>query len=575
MKIRKVNFIFLLLLICFYTQSVIANCNFKTSTHLENLNNTQQIEKIEIKINKYKKWTKNGLNSVKNLKLLKKKNKKKFKSKLKVFYKFGICEYEAYVRLHGDKKDHIDLNQGKLRASLDIDLINGNIKTSTKFKLLLPETRLGNNEIFSTIFLRELGFIAPDTFNVKIKLNNLEYIALFQEKANKELLEKNNKVEGPIFEGDEEILWINEKKLSEYNNFQLEKFSASRITNMNWALKNTNSLLIALRSFVDLQTAYFKYSLGDGKVYINPNLEKSNLFALYDITLMSINGFHGLRPHNRKFYYNIQENVFEPIYYDSDVVFKNDFFLKNYSGELNKKDLYYYSKSLKTDDLQEVYNRIKRIDIRNIIKEYQILSNLKYSDAKKDVNFFLKIINQNLKSIKLKIINYEIVDDKKVENKIWKDEIIKLEKIHKFKQLYLSVENIDIETNKVTINCLFQENCKKNQIGFDELAQIMQRNNFNGKRAVIFKINKNIQEEKQKIIKNIFNQKYIVSSPTADIKFDQENRTINLIQNHSDDWFLIKNQKLKNIQIRLIGIKKNKKKMIIFKELIPEVYQGV
>ena len=225
MKTRKVNFIFLLFLICFYTQSAIANCNFKTSAHLENLNNTQQIEKIEIEINEYRKWTKNALNSVKNINLLQKKNKKKFKSKLKVFYKFGICEYEAHVRLHGDKKDHIDLNQGKLRASLDIDLTNGNIKTATEFKLLLPETRFGNNEIFSTIFLRKLGFIAPETFNIKIRLNNLEYIALFQEKANKELLEKNNKVEGPIFEGDEEILWLNEKKLSEYNNFQLEKFS--------------------------------------------------------------------------------------------------------------------------------------------------------------------------------------------------------------------------------------------------------------------------------------------------------------------------------------------------------------
>jgi len=574
MKTRKVNFIFLLFLICFYTQSAIANCNFKTSAHLENLNNTQQIEKIEIEINEYRKWTKNALNSVKNINLLQKKNKKKFKSKLKVFYKFGICEYEAHVRLHGDKKDHIDLDQGKLRASLDIDLTNGNIKTATEFKLLLPETRFGNNEIFSTIFLRKLGFIAPDTFNIKIRLNNLEYIALFQEKANKELLEKNNKVEGPIFEGDEEILWLNEKKLSEYNNFQLEKFSASRIINKNWALKDTNSLLIALRSFIKLQKAYFKYSLGDGAIYINPNLEKSNLFALYDLTLMSMNGFHGLRPHNRKFYYNIQDNVFEPIYYDGSVVFKNDFFIKNYLEFLNKNDLSYYSKSLKIDDLQEVSKRIKKMDIKNIIEEYQILANLKHSDAKNDVNFFLKIIDQNLKVIKSNIIDYKTVGDEKVEKKIWKDEIIKLENIHKFKQLYLSIESIDIKNNKITINCLFQENCKKNQISFEELAQIMQRNNFNGKRAVIFRINENIKEEKQKFIKNVFNQKYIVFSPTADIKFDQENRTINLIQNYSDDWFLIKNQKLKKIKIKLIGVKKNNKKNNYFQRINPRGLTG-
>ena len=86
------------------------------------------------------------------------------------------------IRINGDKKDHLDLSDGKLKASLDVQLINGNLNSSTKFKLFLPKTRNGNNEIFTTLLLKKLGFISPDTFYVNIKLNELEYKVLFQEK---------------------------------------------------------------------------------------------------------------------------------------------------------------------------------------------------------------------------------------------------------------------------------------------------------------------------------------------------------------------------------------------------------
>ena len=33
-----------------------------------------------------------------------------------------------------------------------------------------------------------------------------------------------------------------------------------------------------------------------------------------------MNGLHALRPHNRKYYYNVFEQLFEPIYYDGDLI---------------------------------------------------------------------------------------------------------------------------------------------------------------------------------------------------------------------------------------------------------------
>ena len=32
-----------------------------------------------------------------------------------------------------------------------------------------------------------------------------------------------------------------------------------------------------------------------------------------------MNGAHGLRPHNRRFFFNSLSNFFEPIYYDGDL----------------------------------------------------------------------------------------------------------------------------------------------------------------------------------------------------------------------------------------------------------------
>mgnify|MGYP007081645023 CR=1 FL=1 len=42
---------------------------------------------------------------------------------------------------------------------------------SVKFKLLIPETRNGMNEILGTLIAKDLGFIAPETFNVPVKFN--------------------------------------------------------------------------------------------------------------------------------------------------------------------------------------------------------------------------------------------------------------------------------------------------------------------------------------------------------------------------------------------------------------------
>ena len=58
-----------------------------------------------------------------------------------------------------------------------------------------------------------------------------------------------------------------------------------------------------------------------------------NALNLYDFLLLAMNGEHGLRPHNRKFYFNSLKDIFEPVYYDGYLKFDdfNQFNYRNYN----------------------------------------------------------------------------------------------------------------------------------------------------------------------------------------------------------------------------------------------------
>ena len=112
---------------------------------------------------------------------------------------------------------------------------DGNIMNSVRFKLLIPQTREDLNEVFATVLLRELGYISPETFKVNVDMNGTKSLMIFQEDARKELLERNSRREGPIFEGDESLLWANGRQLENDN------IALARMINENWFLKGEQS----------------------------------------------------------------------------------------------------------------------------------------------------------------------------------------------------------------------------------------------------------------------------------------------------------------------------------------------
>ena len=179
-------------------------------------NNQIPIKSIEVDTKDYRKWTINGVKILTSrYRYVEERYKRRFSAKVSVFYKDGTsCVFDARIRHSGDEKDHISLLGNSITQSLDIHLKNGNIRGITKFKLLRPKVRgVLEDEIFLTEVLRNLDYIAPRTIKVNTRVNNLKTTMLFQEKAAKEMLEFNNRREGPIFEGDERFFFKSVEKL--------------------------------------------------------------------------------------------------------------------------------------------------------------------------------------------------------------------------------------------------------------------------------------------------------------------------------------------------------------------------
>ena len=143
-----------------------------------------------------------------------------------------------------------DFNKDFDHVVEEVKLKNGNIINSVRFKLFLPETRGNLNEILATTIFRELGFIAPETFQVKTDVNGLKGVMIFQESIRKEMLERNSRTEGPLFEGDETLLFVDGKRI------HVDDISLSRQLNRKWFLKGKQSALISLKAFNKLQAAY-------------------------------------------------------------------------------------------------------------------------------------------------------------------------------------------------------------------------------------------------------------------------------------------------------------------------------
>ena len=520
-------------------QEALGDCNFKSGKYVTQLEKPNSVEKIIINVPKSKSYFKNLLTIDMNTKEnthINPEYKKKFNANIKVVYGFGTCNYKAKIWQNGDWKDHI--NASKFLRSLNVKLKDGNIMNSVKFKLLLPKTRNNYNEILGTLILRELGFIAPETFEVDVVVNGIKSRMLFQEDSTKELLERNLRREGPIFEGDETIMFYpNSGYIS--SDIDTDQVQLARLINNNWFNKGIISQHIVIKSFFDLQNSYLEYAINHNKTpnIVKPNMSNSKEFEDFYFMMIAMNGWHATRPHNRKYYYNSFQSKFEPIYYDG---------MLHLTHQINL-DLENQKKSYKTGyfGYRNAFNNNYKFSYMDKISQprfnYKIISKFKDRvisyDSSLDAFYknSISTIRKNILYLQNNINNIEpsILPKEKKEN-IRKIFLANLNEVG-FIQEY--IENIDLIENNYEITT----NRRNFKVDHTELSNIFKTNKYKSKRLV-FLLNKlpefitnNLKFDVFKI--PILNTK-VIKSPGIKIDIIKDKKILNISQSNSKDWIL-------------------------------------
>jgi inorganic pyrophosphatase len=424
---KKILFFFLLILVQSFsdisadTKTLSLGCtseiNEKSLYSYEKI----KITKIEIDIDNYRNWTVNSIKIItSNSRYIEDIYKKRFKAQITVHFEDGSrCFFSGRVRHSGDQKDHISLHDNHILQSIDVHLDYGNIRGITKFKLLRPKTRgVLEDVLIQNQILRNLDYLAPRSIKLNARINKASSIMLFQEKASKELLEFNNRREGPILEANEKYFWKAIKDLpdNQLSNWSIgvvplmnksAKHILAKLTNTNLINKNENFKNICYDALSKLNLIYLYYAnrFQDKKNNFNhweydldnellglfnkKNIDKLNV---YNLLLHSTNSYHGLAANNRKFYWNAFENYFEPIHYDANPNIEANLSSGNYRLPISKNFF---------NSFEVLEKKINNIEIDEFIKR---LSSSGLDLSKKNLQLKLNKILINLSFVKE---NYE------------------------------------------------------------------------------------------------------------------------------------------------------------------------
>ena len=523
-----------------------ASCDFTTADFLSEIYNPKSIKKIEIEVSKSGQFNRNFAKILTH----KSRNilpslKKNFKAKVRVQYEFGSCSYNAKVKQHGDWRDHIKLTEGgKPLRSLRVRLQDGNILNAVSFKLLIPETRNNHHEVLGSLLLKELGFIAPETFQVKVSINGTESLMLFQENLRKEMMERNARREGPVFEGDESIHW----SYKDFKHGALRYVTLSRMINDNWFVKGVNSQHITLSSYLQLQEAHLDNSQNSKikhRFVIFPNKQKSTKFEDYFFILMAMNGEHAFHLNNRQYYYNVFSQEFEPVYYDGDLN------LHQSRAEFVEK----YTVAFSENYQFPLYEKMKRISSGDVL--FTKFRSRMLIDEESSYYFYKKAVQTIIKNIELfqeqlNRLEAEGYVEKKLPN-VFRDYITRVSKTGLQQKIFFLdrvieggflIEDQDGVDEAITV---------------DEMATLISKNQLKGERAVLIPIQRN-EERKSDIhlstTASILGGS-ILRTHGINILIDTERKVLTILQRNVRDWVLLRDVDLEGWTLIFNGLKSN------------------
>ena len=479
--------------------------------------------------------------------------------------KHGLkCELLAKIKPHGDLADHfIDFKRGADiiydLPSLKVKILDGNIFGIVEFRLFIPSTRNSSNEILATTLLQQLNIFAPRTTFVNVNYNKKISKYIFQEKLNKEFLENNSLQEGLIFSGDERFVFKYKEVTA---NSKESGISRHKLSDQKFIIDNKINTDIAMKALQILNEASFFYTSKTNQVsavdyYSSQNKHFYQNYFLkipeFDAIISAISANHNLSRDDRRFYYDIVNKSFLPLYYDGMVsILDNDnkLVLNNSNFDMSIQNQSNGKKTLNSAKIGAnlALSSIDKIDVQNLMSS---LEERGVKILEKDLIEIIEIIKNNLLIIK-KTPKSELMDvSNSIQNPLKniyahnksikasylftkKDEFIKCD-------LLLSKCNpINLENKKIylALEQKLKDNNKNDLIFMGEFINFNEKNKQKTILSEAF--------DKIKISPNIFIKIY------GDIKIDinKDLKIIDIKKNSKDGRILILNSILKEWKIK-------------------------
>ena len=505
LKLDMVTRVILLLIL--FTSFSFAECkNYKDIDHIKlEINNSQKFftraARYYIAVNS------KGTKKAENVPRYQKTYKRKVRSNVSFVMKDGTsCKFKSTLRGHGDLKSHFSLINGVPISSYRIKLEEGNFNNITRFILLRPKSRYYNNEVFTTTLLKELGFLVPRTFNVKVKVNNVTTNFIFQENIKKEFLENNNRVEGPLLEANEDLTKFNKLSLARISNKEwIKGINQNYVISLN-AIKNFNLHRFHGYSF-RIKSADYKDSIGLAADEIL-RLDRNNLepreyknIGMFQAAMWAIGASHGLSYDDARFYYDPLYSILEPIYYDGDVKILTAINYDPHLGVYKKKienwkkvkDINinfenYEEKSFKENLRNQVVSKLAKDNALHVSEKLNKLDKTNLLGKLKDngfeninlsqLDYLLQFIDKRLEIISKSNVQENLTFQTNIfktfakEMDIEKDlQLIFFENFHMSKENKLNVQICDY---RLLV-------CKKAEINEENLIQLVEQNDINKK----------------------------------------------------------------------------------------------
>jgi hypothetical protein len=260
------------------------------------------IETVEITIPKKQFQI---LDSLRNDVLKNKKVRATHKRYVKASLKYNNEISNVKIRLKGDQLDHYNSNPPSYRVKV---VGNKKVLETNKFSLQSFGARHFMTEWIFLKILEQQDVLSLRSDVVELNINNTKTICTFEEHFTYHLTDRFNRAPGPIICISEDLFW-NHGRLNDSVKYKNEKeiYLNSPIKEFKYYAPLDSNIVKTAKNLLN----DFRNKQKDVNEVFDVNKLAIHL-ATSDLT----NTHHGLRWHNRRFYYNPLSGRLEPIGFD-------------------------------------------------------------------------------------------------------------------------------------------------------------------------------------------------------------------------------------------------------------------